>query len=96
MIFDRKLSRLGMAQKRSQTCRSSPQSENLASIHGNNILRLVFGIVYLLISLVIASKVTAGCLQFFDISLLAFCKKKFSRNGGGGNNNQSDMNEEPM
>ena len=69
MIFDGELSRIGMAQKRSQYCRSSPDSQTLTTLNENETLRLVMGTLYLFLALTLASKVSIGWMQFFDFSL---------------------------
>ena len=58
MIFDGELSRIGMAQKRSQYCRTSPDSQTLTTLNENETLRLVMGTLYLFLALTLASKVS--------------------------------------
>lgn len=42
---------------------------------GNETLRLVLNILYFLMAIVVASKVSGGCMQFFDCSITQVCKK---------------------
>jgi hypothetical protein len=42
---------------------------------GNETLRLVFNVLYFVMALVMATKVSGGCMQFFDFNIIQFCKK---------------------
>ena len=75
MVFDQELSRIGLAPKRSQYCRSN--TDTLVTVGDNDIARLVLGIVYLLVALGLSVKVSVGWMQFYDVNLVAYlCRKK--------------------
>jgi hypothetical protein len=75
MVFDLELSRIGLAPKRSQYCRSN--TDTLVTVGDNDLARLVLGILYLLVALGLSVKASVGWMQFYDVNLVAYiCRKK--------------------
>ena len=82
-IIDKKMSRVGLAKKRTQQCHSTvdTQPESIYEIHGNDTVRFVFNIAYLLTGLYLLLKASQGCMSFYDFSFetLYSCFKKKGR-----------------
>lgn len=65
VILDYQLSRIGLAQKKSELCLIET-TDYLVNLNDNPQLRLAVNSLYLVIVLVLSVKVTGGCVQFFD------------------------------
>jgi hypothetical protein len=65
-------------------------------VHESDVLRLVFNVGYLLIALVLAVKLSNGCMQFYDYSLKEVLRSVLCRwKGRSGAGEEDDKDARP-